>query len=75
MGFASGGDHLTLDSENLVLENWLKPLLVHDDTQYRLAIENSEGFKFSNNGTFTSTRHPACATGKFSTTLENKFNR
>jgi hypothetical protein len=53
----------------------LKPLLIHDDTQYRLAIENNKEFKFSKNGTFTSTRYPAGATGNFSTTLENKFNR
>jgi hypothetical protein len=67
-GCADTDNNLTLNSESL-LGNWklVETSISSGGPQYTVAIENGEEFKFSDNGTFTSTKYSACSTGSFST--------
>jgi hypothetical protein len=68
LGCVDNDDNLTVNSESL-LGNWklVESSISSGGPQYTVAIENGEEFKFSDNGTFTSTKYPVCSTGSFST--------
>jgi len=62
-------ENLTLNSGNLLLGNWklVEVSISSGGPQYTVVIDSGEEFKFSENGTFTSTKYSACSTGSFST--------
>jgi hypothetical protein len=68
-GCADTENNLTLNSENAILGNWKldKAYISAGGPQYLVTIQNGEEFKFSDDGTFTSTEYPACSIGNFST--------
>jgi hypothetical protein len=67
-GCISNEDSTVLNSENSILGIWklVEASISSGGPQYLVVIENGEEFKFSDDGTFTSTKYPACSTGSFS---------
>jgi hypothetical protein len=67
-GCTSNENSTALNSENSILGIWklVEASISSGGTQYVVTIENSEEFKFSDDGTFTSTKYPAYSTGSFS---------
>jgi hypothetical protein len=68
-GCAGNEDSLTVNSNNSILGSWklIEASISSGGPQSTVTIENGEEFKFSDNGSFTSTKYPACSIGSFST--------
>ena len=73
----SSNSNIELDSENPIFGNWklVEAFISSGGPQYWVTIDNGEEFKFSQSGTFTSTKYQECSGGSFSTELNELILR